>query len=387
MKTFYFSRWLLVAAVVFTVAFRMDPSYGGAPDVVTSEAFVWGQEDYHTFRIPALVTATDGTLIAVVEGRKKNASDPGRSDIDLVYKRSTDHGASWSPLGVLDDPGGEAGACNPTSLVDRKSGRVFVVYSRFVEGRGSRNARAGTRDCQVWMRYSDDHGASWSKGQDITAQARDVDAWGMVFVGPGSGLQMSSGRLIVPGSRKPGSTSDLSTCRGYVIYSDDGGATWQRGGVVDDAPASETQAVELSDGRLLLSMRQGDNSPHRYVAVSDDGGMTWSDARPGEKVTPVCTSIIRFFGGKSTSEKDRILWCGPRGPGRHNLVVRVSYDEARTFVNERLISEGFSAYCNMALLKDRSVGVLWERGDKKEVPGGTVPKSIRFARFGLDFVE
>ena len=74
------------------------------------DVFTAGTEGYHTFPIPAIVTVADGSLIALAEGRKENRRDPGGGDIDLVYKRSTDRGATWSALNVLDDPG-EKWAC------------------------------------------------------------------------------------------------------------------------------------------------------------------------------------------------------------------------------------------------------------------------------------
>jgi sialidase-1 len=67
------------------------------------DVFVSGQDGYHTYRIPAIEVAADGTLLALAEARKHNAADPGmnHNDIDLVMKRSTDRGQSWSPLVVL----------------------------------------------------------------------------------------------------------------------------------------------------------------------------------------------------------------------------------------------------------------------------------------------
>ena len=77
-------------------------------------------------------------------------------------------------------------------------------------------------------------------------------------------------------------------------------------------------------------------------------------------------------------QRERILWTGPRGPDRRTLVVRVSYDQGKTFQNERLIADEPAAYSDLTLLADHSIGCLWERGDYKY---------ITFTRFDLSFVE
>ncbi len=73
-----------------------------------------------------------------------------------------------------------------------------------------------------------------------------------------------------------------------------------------------------------------------------------------------------------------ILWTGPKGPGRNKLVVRTSYDEGRTFTNQRLISDEPAAYSDLTILEDKSVGVLWERGNYR---------FITFTRLDREFLE
>ena len=102
-------------------------SASAQPLITHKDVFTAGTEAYHTFRIPAIVTTMDGTLIAFAEGRRDNSHDPGNGDIDLVFKRSTDNGATWSALQVLDDPGEKWGASNPTPVVDRSNGRILIL--------------------------------------------------------------------------------------------------------------------------------------------------------------------------------------------------------------------------------------------------------------------
>src|SRR3954453_11144008 len=90
-----------------------------AEEVSQLEVFTAGREGYHTFRIPAMVVTTKGTVLAFAEGRKNGRGDSG--DIDLVWTRSTDAGRTFSAVQVLwDDEGNTCG--NPAPVVDRRTG-------------------------------------------------------------------------------------------------------------------------------------------------------------------------------------------------------------------------------------------------------------------------
>jgi len=349
------------------------------------DVFTSGREGYHTFRIPATATNPDGSLIAVVEGRKHNRSDPGHNDndIDLVYKRSTDGGRSWSDLQVLDDPGDRWSACNPAAVVDRVTRQLWVFNCRTRPGRSSSTARPGTDDAQAWARYSKDNGLTWSKPVDLTQTARDVENWGSSFFGPGGAIQDRRGRLIVPLSRTTGRRDATGKVVGgpwnaFVIYSEDHGRSWKRGGLLPKREwGNENQLVELADGRILMDVRQN-AGPNRWRATSGDGGKTWVLPRSGPEVTRVACAIERYTLAAAGDDRNRILWTGPKGPGRKRLVVRISYDEGRTFTNERVISEEPAAYSDLTVLEDKSVGVLWERGGYR---------AITFTRLDRGFLE
>ena len=158
----------------------------------------------------------------------------------------------------------------------------------------------------------------------------------------------------------------------YAIFSDDHGESWQRGQLVPDGEwGSESQLVELSDGRILFDVRQNEG-PHRWVATSDDGGETWSTPRPGEAVTPVCCGIER--GGLGLG---RIVWTGPKGPSRSNLVARFSDDDGETFTDELALSDGYAAYSDLTILDDGTAGAIWERGVERGY------QFVTFSRFTI----
>lgn len=354
-----------------------------------TDVFTAGTEGYHSFRIPAIVTAAGGALVAFAEGRKENRSDPGGGDIDLVFKRSTDGGITWSPLRILDDPGERWAASNPTPVLDRQRRRLWILFNRWEPGHGTATSRPGTANNQTWVRWSDDEGETWSEAVDLTRVARDYDHWGAIFLGPGGAIQTRSGRLIVPAAMRPdsfdfwislgGFTGRTSLMRAYALFSDDHGATWRRGELVR-AQTDENQLVELADGAILMDARQGAGE-HRWLMFSRDGGASWSNPVPGQTVTPVCAAIERYSFPEANGSPGRILWTGPAGFGRRKLVVRLSEDEGQTFTAERILYGGLAAYSDIAILADRTVGVLWERGVSEGY------QYITFTRFGIDLFD
>ena len=146
------------------------------PDLRQTDLFVSGQGGYHTYRIPAIETAPDGSVLAFAEARKYHLGDPGYegNDIDLVEKRSTDGGATWSPMKIIEDPGEKWSAANPATLVDRETGQVWLFYLRGKPDRNTETARPGTDDIQILARTSADHGVTWSEPMDLTAVTRDL---------------------------------------------------------------------------------------------------------------------------------------------------------------------------------------------------------------------
>lgn len=375
--------WRLVCVPLVAVAACAQPVFQ------QTDVFRAGAEGYHTFRIPAIVAAADGSLVAFAEARKENQSDPGGGDIDLVSKRSSNGGLTWSALQLVDDPGERWGASNPTPVLDRSKGRLWILFNRWEPGFGTERSQPGASNNQAWARYSDDHGRSWSAPRDLTRFARDYDNWGAMFLGPGGAIQTQSGRLLVPAAMRPdtyrlwiatpGFDGPALLMRAYAFYSDDHGATWRRGQLLK-AQTDENQLVELADGAILMDARQG-MGPHRWLGFSHDGGQSWSNPLAGQEVTPICAAIERWTLASGSDGRNRILWTGPAGPARKRLVARISYDEGQTFAAEKDIYGGLAAYSDIAILRDGTAGVLWERG----VSAGY--QYITFTRFDLAFVE
>jgi len=325
------------------------------------DVFISGTEGYHTYRIPAIVLTNKDTLLAFCEGRKTGRGDHG--DLDLMLRRSTDGGKMWGPMQLVYEEGSTAKITigNPCPVVDRKTGTVWLPFCR--------------NNDRVFITHSTDDGKTWAGPVEITKEVKKPE-WGWYATGPGHGIQLSSGRLVVPcdcGDSK-GWGNWAKKGRSLAFYSDDHGKTWKLGGVTDKG-MNECEVVELADKSLLLSMRNYFGKNQRAFATSTDAGLNWSKPKHHPQVyCPTCQSSIQRY---SLRPKSRILYSGPGGPGRNNLTVRLSYDEGKTWPVAKRIYQGGSAYSDLVVLPDGSIGCLWERDGYKK---------ITFSRFTLEWL-
>jgi sialidase-1 len=343
---------------------------------VAQDVFVARTEGYNTFRIPALIVTKRGTLLAFCEGRKGGRSDSG--DIDTVLKRSTDGGKTWGPLQAVADDGANTFG-NPCPVIDRSTGTIWLLLTRNLgeDTEAQIIARTSKASRECWVMQSDDDGETWSRPRNITATTKAPD-WTWYATGPGVGIQLRSGRLLIPCDHSVAVTKER---RSHAIYSDDHGATWKRGQAVGDK-TNECQAVELRDGSVLMNMRSYHGQGRRAVSSSKDGGETWGEITlDSTLIEPVCqASLIRYSGGAGRGP-DRLLFSNPAGLKRENLTVRLSTDEGKTWPFSRVLDAGPSAYSCLATLPNRSIGCLYERGTTSAY------ERITLARFGLEWVR
>jgi sialidase-1 len=340
----------------------------GTAELEQTPVFISGQDGYHTYRIPSLLVTRRGTLLAFCEGRKQSRSDSG--DIDLLLKRSFDGGKTWAKTQVVWDDG--ANTCgNPCPVLDATTGTVWLLLTHNrgsdTEARIVNGTSQGTRT--VWVTKSDDEGATWARPVEITKAVKKPD-WTWYATGPGVGIQLKNGRLVVPCDNQ---VAGSKTQQAHVILSDDGGKTWKLGGVVGPR-CNESQIVELSDGRLLLNMRSYRGTSRRLVAFSKDGGETFSDpVEDRQLIEPVCqASILRCPG-----EQGGILFSNPASTKRERMTVRLSRDEGKTWPHALTLHAGPSAYSCLAVLPDGTIVCLYERGDQSAY------ETITCARFSL----
>ena len=82
--------------IVLVLALLVGHTSHADDQLTKTDVFVSGTGVYHTYRIPAVIMTPKGTLLAFCEGRKSSRSDHG--DLDLVLRRSTDDGQTWTPI-------------------------------------------------------------------------------------------------------------------------------------------------------------------------------------------------------------------------------------------------------------------------------------------------
>lgn len=341
--------------------------------------FKAGTEGYHSFRIPSIVRTKRGTLLAFCEGRKNSRHDYG--DIDVVYKRSTNNGTSWSPLKVLFSK--EEGTCgNPTAVADMINGRVCIMMSYNDENHAQYKIAPDYEaidewgDRRVFLNWSDDDGLSWKNLQELTKELLPRNyTWDAI--GPGAGIQLrhgpKDGRLIIP-------------ALGRNLYSDNHGTSWHYQPI--RSGTSEGTVVQLCNGDLLRNDRAASGAfkarKRRQISISSNNGNSWSSWRSSDDLLdPLCqASLLRY----NDSYPARLIFINPATTltglvNRKKMRVRISYDDGVTWPVERLLDANNGGYSSMAKTADFQIASLQEyRG------GNNTNYSIKYRRFNLPWI-
>ncbi len=336
----------------------------------TLALFVSKDGSFKRYRIPSLLVTKKGTLLAICEGRVDGGGLTG--NIDLVLRRSLDSGHTWQPLQKIADLGDDT-LGNPCPVVDRETGSIWLPFTRSPGKFNETQIVAGQSSgpTTVWVTRSEDDGATWSEPRDISATTRQ-EKWGWYGTGPGIGIQLANGRLLIPSYHtEPGS----GMYRSHAIFSDDHGATWKLGETVGEHTA-ECQAIERRDGAVVLNMRGTNKQFFRSIAISRDGGQTWSEPQLDRTLPePACQASL--LSRPDPGEREAVwLFCNPPGTTRRNLTLRVSRDEGQSWPIAKLIDAGPTEYSSLAWLPDGQIGLLYELSRA----GQTYRPELHFAR-------
>ena len=365
--------------IALVLAAMLSISICAGAQITRRVIFTKGENGFDTYRIPAIVQAKDGSLLAFAEARRNSASDTG--DIDLVVKRSTNGGKTWSSIiTVWDDAGNVCG--NPSPVVDRETGRIVLVscWNRGNDFEKAIHSRSSIDTRRVFVTFSDDNGLTWAPVREITDQVKDPE-WTWYATGPCHAIQTRTGRIVVAcnhgvfgGEGKPEGAGTQS----HVIYSDDKGETWHIGGC--PGVGNEATIVELDNGDLLMNMRgarvdRKETGYARLAAISHDGGETF-DAPFYVKglIEPVCNASIIDYS-PAGSRTGKILFSNPEHISKRvNLTVKMSRDGGSTWERICTLTEGPTAYSDLCILDDGDVTALYEAGAVNSY------ESITFAR-------
>nr|MDK8534688.1 exo-alpha-sialidase [Gleimia europaea] len=349
-----------------------------------------GDKPNHCYRIPALTQANNGWILAAYDGRPDSCADsPNPNHITL--RISKDNGKSWTePKEILKGKGNihasdKYGYSDPSFVVNEETGRIFLfsVFShdvRFQDSKPGTDPKA-RNVLHAQVIYSDNHGETWSDPRIITDDITFDTGISSRFAASGAGIQLKYGKH--QGRLVQQFTMTMPNRRGYAavsVYSDDNGKTWKPGQPVYGG-MDENKVVELSDGTLMLNSRSSDGTYARKVAYSSDGGETYTPMHVEWQLPDPHNnaSIIRAFpNAKEGSDEAKILlYSSSSARSRSNGLIRISYDDGKTWSVGKQFKRGAMAYSTMWALDDGKYGIFYEAENN----------DLLYAHFGLDWLD
>jgi len=348
-----------------------------------------GQDHVNTYRIPGLTTTNSGTLIAVYDSRYNNSKDL-QEDIDIGMSRSTDGGQTWQPMKVIMDMGEWGGRSqqlngvgDPCVLYDNKTNTIWVA-ALWMSGLAtdqmlwwaSKPGIMPEETGQFLLVKSTDDGLTWSQPINITPQIKN-QAWQLLLQGPGRGITMSDGTIVFPAQFKT-ETGEKAidggkyTSHSTIVFSKDGGNTWNIG-TGAKPNTTEAQVVQLSDGSLMLNMRDDRNRKEkgltngRAVATSNDLGKTWITHPSSNSALPEpnCMASIISANVKINGQMQQVLFfSNPNNKNaRTNMTIKASLDGGLTwpdaYQTELNSAEGYGYSC-LTMVDESTIGILYE---------------------------
>ena len=309
------------------------------------------------YRIPAILTSTNGTLIAAIDERNNSCGDlKWNRNINIVIRKSYDDGKTWSEIEkIIDYPDGES-ASDPSMILDQQTGHIFLFYNYM-------NLDLARDIYRLMVIKSSDNGKNWSVPKDITSQITKKD-WDkdFMFITSGRGTQTKDGTLL---------HCLVNLNKGtHVFGSNDNGESW----FLFDyplKPGDESKIVELSNGDWLVNSRVNSNE-FRYSHISKNKGKSWFSFENKDLSDPACNaSLINY----NTNSKSLLLFSNAfSSKERNNLSISKSYDQGISWENTKTIYKGKSAYSSMTLLKNGDIGLFFEKDDYTKNVFVRVPK-------------
>ena len=345
--------------------------------------FVSGTEGYKSFRIPAIVQAKNGDLLAFCEGRVNGSGDFG--NIKIVLKRSSDGGKNWSALQVVaSNDSLQAG--NPAPVVDLTDprfpqGRIFLFYNT---GNGNEmEIRKGKGHRDVLYKTSIDNGKTWSQPTDITLKVNRINQpqtnplwnfkedWRSYANTPGHALQFYEGkykgRIYIAANHSSGDPKpELRDYKAHGFYTDDHGASFHLSETVPFEGSNESTAAQLNNNGLMMNSRN-QVGKYRIVSLSKNGGETWDTTFVDYNLPdPICEGSLLNIGTKNG--KSVLAFCNNDSKkSRDSLTLRISFDEGKTWKNKFLIEPENTGYSDIVEMSKKEIGILYEAGNYKEI--------------------
>lgn len=357
----------------------------------------WGQDGVNTSRIPGIATSKQGTLLAIYDARYESSRDL-QGHMDIAMNRSFDGGKSWQPMQIVLDmkqwgglPEKYNGVSDACVLVDDRTGDIYVAglwMHGVLDGKTGKWADGLTQDSTRWIHQwvakgsqpgvdvkqtsqflitkSTDDGRTWSEPVNITAQTKRPEWW-LYAPAPGHGITLKDGTLVFPTQGRDKEGLPFSN----ITWSKDGGKTWTTSNPAYDN-TTECMAVELSDGSVMLNMRDNRNRRNkdvngRRICVTSDLGETWTEHPTSRKalIEPTCmASIHRHTYTQGGKEKSILLFCNPESyNSRDHMTLKVSFDDGKTWAASKKIlldEERNFGYSCITSVDEATIGIFYE---------------------------
>ena len=314
------------------------------------------------YRIPAMIVATDGSIVTAIDRRYEQSNDLGNHKIDVAVRRSTDNGKTWSkPLIIAQgDSLTESGyGYGDASFARTSSGKILCLMSA-----GRKSFFGGMR--YIAMQSSSDNGITWQTAPiEITAGNFTDSVFGQkngmgmysIFVSSGKGLTTRRGDVMF--------LCDCITQHGgheknFLLKSADEGSSWKLGPTLVYDRANEAKLIEKNDGTLLASVRQ--HGFRGFNTGSADGRQWEHQWRSNTLWGTDCNADIIYYtrNADGNSKHDMILHSILKSKGRKNLTIYKSHDEGNTWIEVFNIQPGDASYSTMEVLNDGSLAILYE---------------------------
>lgn len=323
----------------------------------------------HYWRIPAMVVlhhqqgenaSKNGRVVTMADNRFNHNGDLP-NHIDVYERHSDDNGATWSThkmvVGTDADHAlvGGGHGFGDVSLVECASGKIVAIM---VGGPGYFQSTPSNPIVPTII-TSTDGGDTWSTPRTLTNELYNTTyKEGAVqgsFAGSGRGLMLQrqkdeqlNGRIMFAMSHRFANNN----VQEYIIYSDDEGNTWKFSTQSAYSGGDESKLVELADGTVMISVRQGGQ---RGYNKSTDGGVTWgTQAKWADISGCACNADILYVN-------DRVLLHSyPNNGSRKNLTIKASFDDGKSWSSPYVVCAPGASYSTMDVTKDGDIAIFYE---------------------------
>lgn len=322
---------------------------------VHSVPFVPTTDNCRFYRIPAMIVANDGSVIAVSDKRYNSSSDLGNHKIDVVVRRSTDGGRTWSNPVIMAEGDGTTNAAfgyGDVALAKAPNGDIIAVMAA-----GKNNLWDGIVNIGICI--SKDNGVTWSAVRDMTLSNFTDEISGTVnsfaqfsnFITSGRGITtkdgevMFLGNVIYPGDRK--------TLHNHIFSSSDNGQSWtlRKESVYDGG--DESKLVQRADGAILASIRQ---SGARGFNLGSSNGRQWAGQYRSTTLSGnACNADVLAY-----SDKLMLHTVIANVNSREDLKILASTNSGETWHEVYTIQPGYAAYSSMEKLANGDLAIIFE---------------------------